>query len=100
MPKETGQDQQLVITGSVIYVRPQDSDPVVRKLTDYPQITFHVGSDDGSELIVNFEVPSQDELEPFCQMLKTQIPEIVDIGHVYINFEDDVDSLAGCVERE
>lgn len=83
----------MVITGSVIYVRPQDSDLVVRKLADYQQITFHVGSDDGSELIVNFEVESQDKLEPFCTMLKIQIPEIIDIGHVYINFEDEVDSL-------
>lgn len=83
----------MVITGSVIYVRPQDSDLVVRKFADYPQITFYVGSDDGSELIVNFEVESQEELEPFCKMLKMQIPQIVDIGHVYINFEDEVDYL-------
>lgn len=90
----------MVITGSVIYVRPQDSDPVVRKLAEYPQITFHVGSDDGSELIVNFEVQSQLELEPFCRMLKTEVPEIVDIAHVYINFEDEVDSLLGLDDRE
>ncbi len=85
----------MIITGSVIYVRPEDSASVVRRLADYPQITFHVGSDDGAELIVNFEVPTQADLRPFCSMLKTQIPEIVDIGHVYINFEDEVDSLIG-----
>ncbi len=90
----------MIITGSVIYVRPEDSAPVIRKLADYPQITFHVSSDDGSELIVNFEAPTQEELQPFCSMLKTQIPEIIDIGHVYINFEDEVDSLIRDGERD
>jgi nitrate reductase NapAB chaperone NapD len=90
----------VIITGSVIYVRPEDSAAVLRKLAEYPQITFHVGSDDGSELIVNFEAPTQDDLEPFCSMLKTEIPEIIDIGHVYINFEDEVASLTGNGEQD
>jgi hypothetical protein len=33
-------------------------------------------------------------------MLKTEIPEIIDIGHVYINFEDEVDSLTGNGEQD
>ncbi len=90
----------MVITGSVIYVSPQNSDYVVSKLGDYPQITFHVGSDDGSELIVNFELSSQAEIEPFCNMLKAHIPEIIDIGHVYVNFEDEVDYLLGLSDRD
>jgi len=83
----------LVITGSAIFVNPRDSAHVQKRLREFPEITFHVCSKCGSELIVNFEVENQSELEGFCLGLRTRVPEIIDIGHLCINFEEEVDSL-------
>lgn len=56
-------------------------------------MTFQVASENGSELIVNFEAENQDELEEFCKFLRSEIPEIIDIGHIYINFEEEIESM-------
>lgn len=85
----------MVITGSAIFVSPQHSEHVVKRLREFPQITFQVGSEAGSELIVNFEVENQDELEDFCATLRLAIPEIIDIGHIYVNFEEEIEHLRG-----
>lgn len=85
----------MVITGSAIFVNPRDSSHVLDRLREFPEITFHVCSNCGSELIVNFEVKDQSELDRFCSDLRTRVPEIIDIGHVYINFEEEVDFLSG-----
>lgn len=76
-------------------MNPQESGHVLAKLTRFPQITFQVASDTGSELIVNFEAENQDELEILCRRLRSEIPEIIDIGHIYINFEEEIDQLKG-----
>ena len=83
----------MVITGSAIFVNPQDSGLVTRKLSEFNQITFQVASESGSELIVNFEAENQDELDEFCRYLRAEIPEIIDIGHIYINFEEEIEQL-------
>ncbi len=83
----------MVITGSAIFVSPNDSDLVLRRLREFPQVTFQVASESGSELIVNFEAENQDELEILCKKLSDDIPQIIDIGHIYINFEDEIDHL-------
>jgi hypothetical protein len=44
---------------------------------------------------VNFEAENQDELEILCRRLRSEIPEIIDIGHIYINFEEEIDQLKG-----
>lgn len=85
----------MVITGSAIFVNPRNSVHVQERLREFREITFHVCSSCGSELIVNFEVENQTALEKFCSHLKTRIPEIIDIGHIYINFEEEVDCLTG-----
>lgn len=85
----------MIITGSAIFVSPKDSEQVLQRLQEFSQITFQVASDNRSELIVNFEAKNQDELERFCENLRTDIPEIIDIGHIYINFEDEIDYLKG-----
>ncbi|MGD9817303.1 MAG: hypothetical protein AB7V04_01250 [Desulfomonilaceae bacterium] len=83
----------MVITGSAIFLSPNDSGLVIRRLREFPQVTFQVASESGSELIVNFEAKNQDELEILCRKLRDEIPEIIDIGHIYINFEDEIDHL-------
>jgi nitrate reductase NapAB chaperone NapD len=83
----------LVITGSAIFVRPQDNERVLKRLREFPQITFHVSSQCGAELIVNFEAENQETLEKFCTLLRCSIPEIIDIGHIYVNFEEEIDRM-------
>lgn len=83
----------MVITGSAIFVNPQDSGLVTSRLSEFNQITFQVASESGSELIVNFEAENQDELDKFCRYLRAEIPEIIDIGHIYINFEEEIEQL-------
>jgi nitrate reductase NapAB chaperone NapD len=89
----------LVITGSAIFVRPQDNEYVMKRLREFPQITFHVSSQNGSELIVNFEAENQDTLEKFCLHLRCSIPEIIDIGHIYLNFEEEIDCMKGLIKH-
>ncbi len=86
----------MVITGSAIFISPNDSDRVKERLREFKPVTFQVASENGSELIVNFEAESQDELETFCKHLRSQIPEIIDIGHIYINFEEEIEALKSC----
>ena len=86
----------MVITGSAIFVSPNDSGHVLSRLREFKPVTFQVASKDGSELIVNFEAENQSELETFCKHLRDQIPEIIDIGHIYINFEEEIEALKGC----
>jgi nitrate reductase NapAB chaperone NapD len=85
----------LIITGSAIFVNPGDSQTVLERLREFPEITFQVCSENGSELIVNFEAQNQDELDELCRHLRMAVPEIIDIGHVYINFEDEVEQMRG-----
>lgn len=86
----------MVITGSAIFISPNDSDRVKERLREFKPVTFQVASENGSELIVNFEAENQDELEIFCKHLRSQIPEIIDIGHIYINFEEEIEALKSC----
>lgn len=66
---------------------------VQRKLKAFPQVTFHGKSDSGMDLIVNLEADSHDELEKLCQQIKDSIPQIIDIGHICINFEDEIEKI-------
>lgn len=66
---------------------------VQHKLKAFPQVTFHGKSDSGMDLIVNLEADNHDELEGLCQEIKDSIPEIIDIGHICINFEDEIEKI-------
>jgi nitrate reductase NapAB chaperone NapD len=83
----------MVITGSAIMVRSGTDLDVQRKLKSFPQVTYHGKSDSGMDLIVNLEADSHDELEELCQQIKDSIPEIIDIGHICINFEDEIEKI-------
>ncbi len=83
----------MIITGSALFVEPGTRDKVIKQIKKYPEITYHVSSESGTELIVNFETESQADLEILCSRLRHEIPEIIDIGHVYVNFEEEVEKL-------
>jgi hypothetical protein len=84
----------MIITGSALFVQPGSSERVKNLLRKYPQVTFQVQSDSGTELIVNLEVENQVELDRLCALLKEEITEIVDVAHVYMNMEDEIKKFA------
>ena len=87
----------MIITGSAIMVRPGTSNLVEQKLRAFPEVTFHGKSASGTELVVNFECEDQDELGVLCFNIRDSVPEIIDIGHIYINFEEEIEKMmASC----
>jgi hypothetical protein len=85
----------MVITGSAIFVRPGSADDVIERLVAFREVTFHVKSDSGTELIVNLEAEDLQALEALCTLLQDSIPQIIDISHLSVNFEEEVENLTG-----
>jgi type II secretory pathway component GspD/PulD (secretin) len=80
----------MVITGSALFVEAGSAVKVIERLKLYDEVTFQVSSDSETELVVNLEAEDLDELENLCVRLKKDIREIVDITHIYVNFEEEV----------
>ena len=86
----------MVITGSVILIEPDSDREVLQALESSSEVTFQVKSESGTELVVNFEADDDEALEGICGKLKEQIPQIIDITHIYVNFEEEVEkALSG-----
>ena len=86
----------MIITGSVILIEPDSDREVLQALEGFPEVTFQVKSEPGTELVVNFESRDHEALEGICGKLKEQIPQIIDITHIYVNFEEEVEkALSG-----
>lgn len=83
----------MVITGSAIFVQPGSDRLVVERLKHYPHLTFQAKSDAGTELVVNLEAEDLDELENLSCQIKNEISEIVDIAHIYVNFEEEIEKI-------
>ena len=83
----------MVITGSALLIERGSDAVVLARLKQFPEVTFHVKSESGTELVVNFEAEDHDALERLCSRLKEAIPEIIEIAHVYMNFEEEVEKI-------
>ena len=83
----------MVITGSALLIQPGSDAAVLERLKQFPEVTFHVESESGTELVVNFEAEDHDSLERVCSRLKEAIPEVIEIAHVYVNFEDEIEKI-------
>jgi nitrate reductase NapAB chaperone NapD len=83
----------MIITGSALFVQPGTHDRVIEKLRQFPEVTFQAKSESGSELVVNLEAGDQGALEVLCNALKDTIPEIIDVTHIYVNFEEEVEKM-------
>jgi nitrate reductase NapAB chaperone NapD len=91
----------MVITGSAILIEPGSDHAVLERLKEFPQVTYHVKSESGTDLVVNLEAEDHQELEDLCARLLEEIPQIVDITHVYVNFEEEVEKMVpGTSDRE
>lgn len=84
----------MIITGSALFIEPHSSEVVLDKIGRFPAVTFQAMSESGKEVIVNFEAEDHEALQSICRELKTEIPEIVEIAHIYVNFEEEVEKLA------
>lgn len=90
----------MVITGSAILVKPGMDGSVLLKLGDFPEVTFYAKSELGTELVVNLEAEDLGGLEELCLRIKNNIPGVVDITHVYVNFEEQVEKAEqGLVDK-
>jgi hypothetical protein len=85
----------MVITGSALFIKPGSYEEVLERLKEFPEVTFQVASESRTELVVNLEEENQGALEALCDRLKEAIPQIVDINHLYVNFEDEVEKMTG-----
>jgi nitrate reductase NapAB chaperone NapD len=84
----------MIITGSALFIEPETSDIVLEKIGRFPGVTFQVMSESGKQLVVNLEAEDHEALESLCRDLRSAIPEIVEIAHIYVNFEDEVEKMA------
>jgi nitrate reductase NapAB chaperone NapD len=85
----------MVITGSALFIKPNSYEAVLERLKEFPQVTFQVASESKTEVVVNLEEEDQGALEALCDRLKEAIPQIVDINHLYVNFEEEVGKMTG-----
>ena len=91
----------MVITGSALLINPGSDEAVLEKLKDFPQVTFHVKSESSTELVVNLEADDHGALDQLCDSLRRAIPEIVDIAHIYVNFEEEIEKIeSGKIDKE
>jgi hypothetical protein len=86
----------MVITGSILLIDQGSDDEVLKGLIDFTEVTYHVQSPEGTELVVNLEAEDQGALEELCFRLKAEIPHIVEVAHVYVNFEDEIEKIKAC----
>ena len=80
----------MIITGSALLIEAGSTDTVLEGLKGFPEVTFHVQSEEGTELVVNLEAEDSAALERLCQALRERIPDIVDISHIYVNFDEEI----------
>ncbi len=83
----------MIITGSALMIKPGSDAAVLERLQQFTEVTFHVKSASGTELVVNLEAEDHDSLERLCSRLKETIPEIIEIAHVYMNFEEEIEKI-------
>ncbi len=83
----------MIITGSALFVESGTWETVVERLKEFREVTYQARSESGAELIVNFETDDQAALEALCDRLKEAIPQVVEIAHVYVNFEEEIEKM-------
>lgn len=79
----------MIITGSVLLIEPGTSETVIDLLKGFPEVTCQATSQYGAEIIINLEADDHFGLEELCSRLKQAIPQIVDVAHVYVNFDEE-----------
>ncbi len=90
----------MIITGSALFIEPGSYETVRELLKAFPEVTFYAVSDSGTELVITLEAQDHDDLERLCRELQEQIPAIVEVAHLSINFEEEIEKIqSGQIER-
>lgn len=91
----------MVITGSALLIKSGSLEIVLDKLKKFPGVTFYASSDTATELVVTLEAEDHQALDQLCTDLTGNIPEILNITHVYVNFEEEVEKAqTGRVDKK
>lgn len=88
----------MIITGTALLIENGATSDVIKRLKNYPEVTFQVHSECGTELIVNIEADDQRSLDALCARIKQEIPHVIDIAHVYFHMEDEVEKLTSAAQ--
>jgi nitrate reductase NapAB chaperone NapD len=83
----------MIITGSAFLIRPGSFPTVREKLEAFSEVTVHANSESQTELVVTLEAEDHHGLEALCVKLTETVPEILNVTHVYVNFEDEIANI-------
>jgi nitrate reductase NapAB chaperone NapD len=90
----------MIITGSALFIRSESYEEVVEGLKLFPEVTFHAASDSRTELVITIEANDHHDLERLCTDMQEHIPGIVEVAHLSINFEEEIEKIrSGRFER-
>jgi hypothetical protein len=83
----------MIITGSALFIRPGSYEAVRENLREFPEVTFFAVSESHTELVVTIEAQDHSDLDRLCKDMQEKIPEIVEIAHLSINFEEEIEKI-------
>jgi hypothetical protein len=83
----------MIVTGSALFIRPGSYEAVRESLGAFPEVTFYAASESHTELVVTIEAQDHSDLDRLCQDMQEKIPEIVEVAHLSINFEEEIEKI-------
>ena len=90
----------MIVTGSALFITSESYETVLEGLKAFPEVTFYAASESRTELVIAIEAQDHHDLERLCRDLQEQIPGIVEVAHLSVNFEEEIDKIqSGQFER-
>ena len=90
----------MIITGSALFITPGSYEAVRERLETFHGVTFYAASESGTELVITMEAQDHEDLERLCRDIQKHIPEVVEIAHLSINFEEEIEKMrSGSIDR-
>jgi hypothetical protein len=83
----------MIITGTALFVEPGSCRAVLEGLKVFPEATFYAASESGTELVITLEAKDHSDLERLCREMQEQIPTIVEVAHLSVNFEEEIEKI-------
>jgi hypothetical protein len=83
----------MIITGSALFVKPGSYETVLESLKVFHEVTFYAASESHTELVVTIEAQDHSDLDRLCKDMQEKIPDLVEIAHLSINFEEEIEKI-------
>lgn len=91
----------MIITGSALFIKSESYEDVLKGLKGFPEVTFYAASDSRTELVITIEAQDHHDLERLCRQLQEHVAGIVEVAHMSVNFEEEIEKIqSGRFERE